>query len=105
MSTRPMTRKSARITRLAAGYGGDDPDRLTAFELGFEPASLACVDSLDVDVHERPQLSALVEDQVAHRKSAQRVADRRTVHLELLLTARLLGEKRGQANGYCHSAT
>ena len=72
---------------------------------GFEAVALARVRPVDVDVHERAQLVALVEEQVAHRESAQRGADRRRLQLELFLPARLIGQQAGQEDGYCHSAT
>ena len=89
---------------LAAGDGGDDPDRLFAAERGFDPVAPADVLAVDVDVHERPQFTALVEEQVPHGKRLQRFAHGAALDLELLLPARLLGEQARQQDSY-HSVT
>src|SRR5437868_3878057 len=69
-----------------------------------DPAALAHVDAADVDVHEAPEVSALVEEQVGDRQLSQRVLDRRGVDLEPRLSARLRREERREQD-YCHSAT
>ena len=57
---------------------------------------LAGVDSVDVDVHQRPQGAALVEQQVGDGKPAQRIGDRGRVALEPPAAARLRREERRQ---------
>ena len=89
---------------LAAGDSSYHSNRLAAAELRLEPVSPPHVAAVDVHVHQRAQLVALVEQQVPHRECTQGGADRGRLELELLLPARLLGEERGQENRY-HSAT
>ena len=89
---------------LAAGDCGYDPDRLAAGERSLDPVAGADVLALDVNVHERPELPAIVEEQVPNRQGLERPANGRRLDLELLLTTRLVGEQARHANGY-HSAT
>jgi hypothetical protein len=81
---------------LAACDGADDSDLRRRGELAVEAAAVADVRAVDVDVHERPELAALVEEQVAHRQRAQRVGDGRGVDLETVSAAGLGGEQRRQ---------
>ena len=77
----------------AAGDRGDDPDsRLLADGRGEVVSPLA----VDIDVHERPHLAALVEHEVGHRERTQGLADRRSIELEPLLPARLGREQPGE---------
>jgi len=89
---------------LAAGDRRDDPDRLVTAQRGLDPVAGANVLPVDVDVQERPQLVALVEEQVPHRQSLERAANRRRIDLKLLPPAGLIREQTWQENGY-HSAT
>jgi hypothetical protein len=56
--------------RSAACDGGDHADLLGAGELRIEAAALAHVLAVDVDVHERAERAALVEEQARDRKRA-----------------------------------
>jgi hypothetical protein len=89
---------------LAAGDRGDDTNRLAVAELGLDAAPPAHVLAVDVHVDERAQHVVLVEEQVAHRQSAQGGSDRRRLELELLPPTRLVCEQTRQKNGY-HSPT
>ena len=64
---------------------------------------LAHVDAVDVDVHERPDLAALVEDEVGDREGAERIGDRARLDLEAALPADLRSE-HPREEYYCQSA-
>ena len=51
---------------LTPGDRRDNPDRLAARQGRLDPVAGANVLTVDVDVDERPELSALVEEQVPH---------------------------------------
>ena len=82
---------------------GDDPDRLVTAQCGLDPVAGTDVLSVDVDVHERPQLAAFVEEQVPHRQGLERAANICRLDVELLSTTRLIREQARDSNGY-HSA-
>ena len=85
---------------LTARDRGDDPDHLVAAQCGLDPVAGTDVLSVDVDVHERPQLAALVEEQVPHRQGLERAANIGRLDVELLPTARLIREQARYSNGY-----
>ena len=77
-------------SELAARDRGDDADPAL---LAHGRAEVADAVTVDVDVDERAHLAALVQEEVGDRERAQRVADRRHVELEAVLSARLGREK------------
>jgi hypothetical protein len=76
----------------AAGDRGDEANLLGAVELLVDSTGVADVHSVDVDVHERPQRAALVEDEVGDRKRTKSVCDGVGLDLEAALAADLGGE-------------
>src|SRR5207244_4028594 len=88
---------------LAARDRGNDADGLALAERRLEPLTIAGVDSVHVDVDERPQLAPLVKEQIRYRQRAQGVADRPRADLEPVLPACFGGEQRGE-NYDRHSA-
>ena len=90
---------------LTARDSRHDPDGFAAAELGVDAALGTDIFTVHVDVDQRAQLAAPVEEHVPDRESPERRSDRRRVQLERLLAARLVGEQAGQENGYSHSAT
>ena len=66
----------------------DHADRGLAADGRVEAALLAHVHTVDVDVDERPELAALVEQQVGDRQRAERVADAVGGNVEPPATAR-----------------
>jgi hypothetical protein len=84
--------------RLAASpcYGGDEANLLAALERRVDAAALAHVRPVDVDVHERSQSAALVEDEVRDWKGAERRGDGVRFHLEAALSADLGGQHARQ---------
>lgn len=101
---RDLAGRASAAARLAAGDCCDDPDRLVAAQRGLDSVAGADVLAPDVDVHERPQLAALVEEEVSHRQSFERATNGWRFDLELLSAARLIREEPGDPDGY-HSAT
>lgn len=94
----------ATLTHRAAGDRSDDADPLRALEARLQAVSLAGVDAVDVDVHERPQGAALVEHQVGDRQGAQRLGQARRVGLEAVPAAGLRREERREQD-YGQSTT
>ena len=86
----PTTRRE----ELAAGDRGDDAD--LGRRRHDRGCQVVCALAVDVDVDERPNLAALVEDEVADRERPQRVADGRRVDVELLLAAGLGRQQAGE---------
>ena len=80
----------------AAGDRGDD--RILERRRRRRPQVVRAL-AVDVDVDERPHLAVLVEDEVADRERAERVADGRGVDVELLLAAGLGRQQAGQEHG------
>ena len=69
-----------------------------------EAVALAHVLAVDVDVHERAERAALVEEQARDRQRAQRPRDRGGIGLEPRAAARLCRQERRQQD-YGQSAT
>ena len=88
----------------AAGDRGDHANLLRAFKPCVEAVALAQVFAVHVDVHERAERAALVEEQVRDRKRVQRLRDRGRVGLEPGAAARLCRQERRQQD-YGQSAT
>ena len=70
----------------------------------LEPVALAYVLAVEVDVHERAERAALVEEQARDRERAQRLRDRGRVGLEPRAAACLCRQERRQQD-YGQSAT
>ena len=70
----------------------------------IEAVAFAHVFAVDVDVHERAEHAALVEEQAGNRKPAQRLRDRGRAGLEPRAAARLCRQERRQQD-YGQSAT
>ena len=70
----------------------------------MQPLELADVLAIHVDIHEPPELAALVEEEIRKRQLAQRVIDGGGLDFELSLTARLRREQRRQPD-YDHAAS
>jgi hypothetical protein len=68
-----------------------------------DPARVAHVDPVYVDVHEPPELAALVEDEIGDREGLERGGDGIRLDLEPPLPAHL-GGKHSRKQHYCQSA-
>ena len=92
----PRPERPGAREELAAGDCRDDPHLGALLEPRLEAAARARVVAVHVDVHERPQRSRLVEDEVADGKGPQRVAEGRRLELEAPPPASLGREQRRQ---------
>src|SRR5207237_3139848 len=89
---------------LAAADPRDYADLFDPLQARVEAVALAYVLAVDVDVHERAERAALVEEQARDRKRAQRLRDRGGVGLEPRAAARLCRQE-GRQQDYGQSAT
>jgi hypothetical protein len=83
---------------VAARDSGNHPYFFDTVEWRVETLRPPRVFAVDVDVDERAELAALVEEEIGDRQRPQRVSDRRRLELEPALPARLFGEQGRQSN-------
>jgi hypothetical protein len=92
----PATPPSPRPESLAARDRGDQADLLGSAEQRVDPARVAHVGPVHVDVHQRPQVAVFVEDEVGDGKRSEGGGDGFRLHLETALPAHFGGQHAGQ---------
>src|SRR5688572_22873034 len=98
-SAKDMSGPGPHTSRSAARDGGHDPDPGSVADRGGE---VACALAVDVDVHERAHLAALVQHEIRHRQGPECFAHGCGLDLEALRAA-CLGREQARQEDYCHA--